>query len=77
MVEECKIPEYWSLKIHNNGFTVAWSFDNFGTAKKNFLLKAYNSLQQKYHIDIFHYFENRLGKDSDFRKQSMWSNCCL
>ena len=38
---------------------------------KKMFLKAYNSLQQKYHIDIFHYFENRLGKDSNFRKKSM------
>ena len=38
---------------------------------KKLFLKAYNSLQQKYHIDIFHNFENRLGKDSNFRKKSM------
>ena len=44
---------------------------------KLLFLKAYNSLQQKYHLDIFHYFENRLGKDSNFRKKSMSSNCCL
>ena len=41
------------------------------TAKKNLFFKAYNSLQQKYHTDIFNYFENRLGKDSNFRKKSL------
>ena len=39
------------------------------TAKKNLFFKAYNSLQQKYHTDIFNYFENRLGKDSNFGKK--------
>ena len=29
---------------------------------KKLFLKANNSLQQKYHIHIFHYLENRLGK---------------
>ena len=38
---------------------------------KKLILKAYNSLQQKDHIDIFHYFENRLGKASNSRKRSM------
>ena len=64
-------------KNPNGGFTVAWSFDTFRTAKKNLFLKAYNSLQQKYHTDVFHYFETRLRKGSNFRKKSMWSNCCV
>ena len=34
---------------------------------KKLILKAYNSLQQKDHIDIFHYF----GKASNSRKRSM------
>ena len=38
---------------------------------KKMFLKVYNSLQQKCHIDIFHYFENRLGKDLDFRRKSI------
>ena len=38
---------------------------------KKLFLKAYNSLQQTYHIDIFNYFESRLGKASNFRKKSM------
>ena len=45
--------------------------------QKKMFLKAYNSVQQKYHIDIFHYFENRLGKTSGSGKKSVWSNCCL
>ena len=33
---------------------------------KKLFLKAYNSLEQKYHI------ENRLGKDSNFLKKIHW-----
>ena len=35
---------------------------------KKMFLRAYNSRQHKYHMGIFHYFENRLGKASNFRK---------